>query len=354
MRRGSFSQGFDWVLISKHRKTLMGVAIIAIMFCHLDIAQIRNGLPVTLLANRLHLLIAGVDAFMFLSGYGIYYSWNSRKYTYVSFLKKRYARIVPYYLAIGGGTYFLYDIVLEGLGPIIFVKDLLFVTWFENKGTKYWFILVILVFYIVAPVVILFFLNGEHAWMRFVLYFVVWWCATFYVAQHWNWYIVFKMGIERFPIFVMGICAGRQSKENRPLGIGAIVFLVVAGVCSTVLLSRIPFASKIHHYYYLSRGLLALSIILLLTIMLEQMPTGSISVGSIILQGIKWMGESTLEIYLFHQSYMILLGFPPQLLGYLAAAVLFPLVSAAILKHGVYPALRRKKSGKQRQQEVQR
>lgn len=92
----------DYSLISKYRAVLMGLAIILIMFCHMDIAQEHNGVSATSLAKALHLFTVGVDIFLFLSGVGLYYSYTKGKQPYVKFEKKRLIRILPYYAVIGG------------------------------------------------------------------------------------------------------------------------------------------------------------------------------------------------------------------------------------------------------------
>ena len=43
----------SYTLISKYRAVLMGIAIIAVMFCHLDVAQKNHDIPVTTLASLL-------------------------------------------------------------------------------------------------------------------------------------------------------------------------------------------------------------------------------------------------------------------------------------------------------------
>jgi hypothetical protein len=45
----------NYSLISKYRTVLMGIAIILIMFCHMDVAQGNNGVPVTSVARALHI-----------------------------------------------------------------------------------------------------------------------------------------------------------------------------------------------------------------------------------------------------------------------------------------------------------
>lgn len=77
----------NYSLISKYRALLMGIAILFIMFCHLDVSQGHNGVPTTSLARALHVFTVGVDMFLFLSGVGLYYSYTKRTQSYGEFEK---------------------------------------------------------------------------------------------------------------------------------------------------------------------------------------------------------------------------------------------------------------------------
>ncbi len=61
------TEGFksDCSLLSKYRTVLMGLAIILIMFCHVDVAQRHNEAPITRLATVLQTFTVGVDIFLF-------------------------------------------------------------------------------------------------------------------------------------------------------------------------------------------------------------------------------------------------------------------------------------------------
>ena len=84
----------NYNLISKYRTVLMGIAIILIMFCHMDVAQTHNDIPSTSLARALHFFTVGVDVFLFLSGVGLYYSYTKKKQSYGEFEKKRLVRMI--------------------------------------------------------------------------------------------------------------------------------------------------------------------------------------------------------------------------------------------------------------------
>lgn len=83
-------------LISSYRRELMAVAMFAILLTHMNCDFGCFAI------NRLALCgQGGVDAFFFLSGFGMYYS-GMKKTTLAAFYKKRAVRIFPSFLAIFG------------------------------------------------------------------------------------------------------------------------------------------------------------------------------------------------------------------------------------------------------------
>lgn len=86
--------------ISKYRSPIMGMAIIWVVMFHY-----RLQAPIlSVISNYGY---AGVDFFMFLSAFGLYYSM-SKNDNVMMFYKKRFLRIFPTYFIIGFlCTYFL-------------------------------------------------------------------------------------------------------------------------------------------------------------------------------------------------------------------------------------------------------
>ena len=80
--------------ISTYRSELMGWSIMWIMMLHFTFTQIR---PLGFLAQY---GFAGVDIFMFVSGFGLYFSLEKNSHI-LSFYKKRFLRIFPTYYILG-------------------------------------------------------------------------------------------------------------------------------------------------------------------------------------------------------------------------------------------------------------
>ncbi len=320
----------DFSLISKYRAILMGVAIIMIMFCHLDVAQARNGMDKTRLANLLHTFTVGVDIFVFLSGFGLYYSYSKKRQTYLSFAKRRLLRVLPLYFIIGGITYFLYDLVIQHLGIWKFIRDILFISWFRDGSTRYWFIFAISVFYLLFPLLYRIICFGKYGAAKTVAFCLFWWTVTELLFLRWNGMAAFRMPLARLPMFVIGIYCGKLSKNKKEVKKIPVVFVFLFGLISFIASKRwIPKAYNMQLYYPI-RGALGTSIMIAVIAFMEGMHQLFPRIYSALYSVLAWVGGLTLELYLLHQSYLILFEFPCSVGSYLAAAVLMPIVSASV------------------------
>lgn len=321
-------------LISKYRSLLMGIAIVMITFCHLDVARRYNGLPGIKLGSLLHLFTVGVDIFMFLSGFGLWYSL-SKKNDIRQFLLKRVKKLLPLYFIVAGITYFLYDIVMKNLGFSKFFCDLTFVSWLMVGSTRYWFVAAIFILSMCFPVTYAF-VATDSIKDRYKLIgaLIVYLIITAYVDLHFEWYKDFKIAIERIPVFVLGAFCAKHSDfsiDRIKLYLLIIMGFVLAGL-QLISDGFQAWVSNTHFMYYCIRGLFGLGLTALLIIVLENWSNMPIKITKVF----AYLGGITYEIYLFHQSYMILLESPASFGGYLFVAVFLPILSGVILHQCIY------------------
>ncbi|MDO4413634.1 MAG: acyltransferase [Erysipelotrichaceae bacterium] len=325
------NRNYKLQLISKYRTILMGISILMITFCHLDIARRYNGLPGIKLGSLLHLFTVGVDIFMFLSGFGLWYSLSNNNDA-KTFLKKRIIKLLPKYIVIAGITYFLYDLIIAKHGFLKFVQDYTFLSWVLYGSTRYWFVAGILIFYIFFPLIFKVISNDavKDRYKMFV-FLIVFLAIVFFFDTHFERYRDFRIAIERLPVFILGaLCAKYSDKTISRLHLG--IMTAIGLIFTAVQMLSDPFQSWVSHtpyMYYLSRGLFAVSLMIVFILILEKLSGDTLS---ILQGGFTLLGTATYEIYLFHQSYMILLNFPPYLPGYILAAVIMPVFSGIILK----------------------
>lgn len=317
-------------LISKYRAVLMGTAILMIMFCHLDVARSHNGFEISRLANLLHINTVGVDIFMFLSGFGLYYSYSKHQPPYFVFEKKRLLRVLPLYLLIGGITYFLYDMVIQHLTVGKFLRDLFFVSWFTEGSTKYWYILAITVFYLLFPLLYRMIHGGMHGAAKTAVFCVLWWFVT--ELLFWKWYDLetFRMPLARLPIFTVGIYCGRLSRENIRIQRSAVALLIILGFAVFLVFTKKVPQPYSKWLYYPVRGLFGISIIGAVILVMEIVSRTASRFYTVLFSALSWFGGLTLELYLLHQSWLILLDYPYRFTSYVGAAFLLPTAVAAL------------------------
>jgi len=85
-----------------------------------------------------------------------------------------------------------------------------------------------------------------------------------------------------------------------------------------------------HYVYYFTRALFALAIIAIIILIMEYIEKESTKVHSLLCSALGYLGGITLEIYLLHQSYMIIFGYPYHIALYLLVAAILPLITACI------------------------
>lgn len=126
--------------ISKYRSELMGWAIIWIMMLHFRFIHIK---PLGFLAQY---GFAGVDIFMLVSGFGLYYSLEKNN-KFLPYLKRRFLRIFPTYYIIGlfASIIVFHDDIISYLFRYSTIGF-----WFNGLSWE-WYVPSIIALYLVAP-----------------------------------------------------------------------------------------------------------------------------------------------------------------------------------------------------------
>ena len=319
----------DYSLISKYRSVLMGIAILMIMFCHFDVAQSHHEMSVNSLARILHTFTVGVDIFLFLSGVGLFYSYTKKKTTYITFQKKRIIRLFPLYFLIAGITYIVYDTIIINFGLGKFLRDIFFISWFTESSTKYWYILVIAVFYLMFPVLYNFIHDGRNGLLKTVFLSLFWWLGVEAICYFMPTVSHFRIALERMPVFAFGIYCGKLSYDKAELKRIPIYLITIWGYIFFLLLKTPIIKRFAEQLYYPMRAFLSLSIIVTVILILEWLKGELKRVYNALIVVFSWFGSVTLELYLLHQSYMILFDYPYKALYYCLVAFGLPTITAA-------------------------
>ena len=309
----------------------MGIAMVFIMFCHLDVAQTQNGITNTALARYLHTFTVGVDIFLFLSGVGWYYSYTKRPQTYAEFEKKRVLRVLPSYLIIGSITYFLFDIVMNHFTIGRFLSDILFISWFRAGSTKYWYILAISIFYLFFPMTYRIIQTGNNLFQETIIFSAIWWLFIEILCNLISELSVFRIALDRFPIFVIGAYFGKLSYEKKEISKKAALFLLFSGILIFSGFKISVLRPLLGRFYYPVRAVLGLSVISFVIIIMELAEKKWKWFYTIIMVVFGWLGQYTLELYLLHQSYMIVFNYPYSFATYVVVAFILPIITTGAI-----------------------
>ena len=202
----------DISVISEYRLELMGIATIGILMCH----AIGNNVY---LPGVLHILFAlgqtGNSLFLFLSGFGIFYSltglYDSNK-TLLRWYKRRYARIfVPYVL------WYVVHLIRACCNPEVdwlqFIYSFSLLKYWTHGGGP-WFLSVLLPLYAVAPMIKKVLCHNNKTARNVIVITLI---LTVLGLCHSEIYIINSIlkATPHFIAFILGMAAGEYSIHHK-------------------------------------------------------------------------------------------------------------------------------------------
>lgn len=188
------------------RSLLMGFAILWVMSFHYPFIPLQP-----LLAFE-HQGYVGVDIFMFVSGFGIYYSLN--KNNLGTYYRNRFKRILPTY-AIMATSLFLYWFLQNK--NICYIQYLI-ETW--------WYIPCICTFYVMSPVIYKIINSNLFVKSISISGGVIFIAVYLLSLPH---YIPINLSVGRLPIYIIGMFMGKLSLNERTLKIKDLLLMFVTG-----------------------------------------------------------------------------------------------------------------------------
>lgn len=246
--------------ITNGRTLFMGFAILLVLFFH-AFCTIYNPL------GNANIGYVGVDIFLFLSGFGLTYSYKKNNLS--SFYKHRLIRLYPLYLICVCVIYFIND----KWNLIDLFYNLLTIGFYIDNGINRfdWYVESLFTLYIIFP---LFFIYSKLKLFGVLLLLSVISIILYVIEIPW-WYDCF---ISRIPIFLLGIVCARFK-----LTLNKIIILTIIGVI--LFLPCFNFISK-----FLATSFLVLPIFLIISLIQ--------GINKKYLDFISYFGKHSLEIYL--------------------------------------------------------
>lgn len=266
---------FDLSDISKYRSELMGWAIVWIMMLHFTFITIK---PLGFIAQY---GFAGVDIFMLVSGFGLYFSLDNNN-NLRAYFKRRVIRIFPTYYLIG----IIPSLIIfhDNLPNYIFRYST--IGFWTNSLYWEWYIPSIVILYLIAPIFKKALDSRHITTITFIA--IAFLSVSYIIVSHEfvndkdpHFFLLY-----RTPEFIFGmICAHWTQKKT-----AVKIYYIVMAIGIPFFISLFPKHHEIYNYKYLS-----------LAFLLPFFTTSLITLSKMIRQInpiLSIIGKASLEIYL--------------------------------------------------------
>ena len=278
--------------ISKHRTFIMGFAALWIWSFHCFEAEFSNGVIAYLKQHIVGRGYSGVDVFILLSGFGLYYLFTSKPVTsiksYVNYIIHRFKRIfitfIPITMVIAYDRYWSFR---EFIGRVTTYNML---TRFYNEYS--WFALCIVLLYIIAPFVFKGFDSAKNKLVIVVAQMIFIVIADLIIQDIIRYDL--NILILHIPGFILGFYFGYLEKNNLwnkkiAYAVG-IISMIIAAICECVEYKHVWHEQEIIENIFLSIGL-----VILLPVIAEAL--GKIKAGEWIAKMFVFFGMISWEFY---------------------------------------------------------
>ena len=226
-----------WGALSRYRSQLMGVFCLWIMVHHSNTVCTwpRVLEPLRMFGVRGHI---GVDAFLILSGVGLYYAYSKLTATVPNagrrlgqFYYRRFVRLFIPYLLLAAPYFAWVAWILKREGVSRFLLDFFQLSLPLRGEHALWYIAALTLFYLLYPLI--FRLQEKPAsvlgkagsrasvtvLMCFAAVLMCWLTARFFPKFYGNCEIM----LARLPVFILGCALGKWVKEDKPVPSGAVL-----------------------------------------------------------------------------------------------------------------------------------
>lgn len=283
-------------LISRYRDSIMGLAIMGVMVGHwFGLGQI----PSEDLFSRTIRTIAALiftQGFLFLSGFGIYFSLLRNNDT-LAFYRRRFFRIVVPFMLMAT-PFFLIRLCFENSS---FWQFLGYITtlsyWVEGNYCGMWYVAVSIILYLFSPLLYaIFFRRSSFVYTTVCLVVIL---VSAIICNHLiatfalDYYKMHDMGLEQYFIFFIGMYCGYLSRlpdKERHLGLGLIVALLPIAFLLAMLRPEYSYLTAA-----MRRVVITIPLVSLFFALMDK-----VRFGKPIMQVFNWLGAYTFELYILH------------------------------------------------------
>lgn len=281
-------------LLSDKRACLMGIAMLSIMLFHQSWIYDRNPF-----FSFFHIYGNwGVDIFLFVSGFGLYYSLNNNN-RILPFYRRRIIRILPLCIVCGLFRYIVDHIQPVGIGGYPTGVHEISTDWITLLSLDKWFISVIILYYLLMPLI---YHSIERYGKNILLLLYLLWGAFFIMGiLNITPLSFFYSYVMRFPSFCIGaiVAAGCVRITSFYIKCGLIP-VILALVYKFLMMTGYMEDGSIYdsfNFLLISFGIVSVCLLMAkaLTICEDSV------IGSFILKSLNYIGKHSLELYLVHE-----------------------------------------------------
>lgn len=313
--------------ISLYRGELFGAAILSVIFYHYFKIFYDTEAPnkvISIITKVYYNAIGsvGVDIFVFLSGFGLYYSL-SRKPKLSSYYMKRVKRVVIPYLVCGLFYWTIRDFVFMHRTFSEFVLDYSLLSFWISEAISFWYITFITLLYIISPFVY-WLANDMRRFAAGVVCSFGLILLCYFFAR--DFFVNTEVALQRLPYFLIGMRVGRKSKTtDSDDEQGTSIWLACAlgfSVYLKIIFGKTNFVLEKSFYGYY--GVFLIFAYVLVRKKVQDRWKGLFSLLTL-------AGKYSLELYIVHtfvKNFMIWIGLPIQnpLIYLLHIVIMIPLV----------------------------
>ncbi len=272
----------SYSLLAKYRKELMGIAILNVLVLHsLSWIQPTPSIVITALNTFGRLIFT--EGFLFLSGYGLYYSLYKNS-NLRDFYTKRVKRLmVPYWLMTLPFFIVYCQMGEYGLGTLM-LRFLTLDFWIHGNYAGMWYVAISVLLYLIMPLI---FRLLNLRWGVGLLLSASTLLIIMIHALIPDYYEKISIGIAKVPFFIIGAWAGRESILKKEISLWLIALLLI--VLVVLYLWQPCQWLNIREIFFRLTGISACCLPLQMT-----------DKFTILHSCLRWFGKYTLELYIMH------------------------------------------------------
>lgn len=295
---------YKYNILSKYRTEIMGVAILWVMFFHSSI-NIDN----FILKILKTIGYGGVDIFLMLSGFGLYYAYKKNNDMRM-FYKRRFLRLLPTYLPVVIVYCGLYYITGR-IGLKTLIMNITTLSFYFNTDFRFdWYIPATIILYLISPIILKMFFKSEKINQKYSIIglciFIGIFLSMLIINSQVSYLLIFT---SRIPIFFIGRIIAYWSDINKDINkvhflLGTLLFII--GFITLMIFIKY-FSNYLWEYglWWWPFLIITLPLCIFICVCMDFV----VSKGITELKFIKFCGNHSLELYLFHERVLNLLEF---------------------------------------------